>query len=584
MNAYSINFQIDRLLDELNATDWLRQNLFEITRTPIYDTYPNQVENALEIAMELQKGKVNIAFLAPMQSGKTGTLNALCNYILPSMGYLKKGQNVIFVTSMRDTDLYNQNFTVLSGNNSLYDFVKREKIHSRIYVLKINKFFQKPDPQRIVEQAGIKLVIRDEDQYGSGDESTFDIGFFNNLRSELPNMPLLSVSATPFDILEAAEHNQDIQIIEGVRPDNYFGISEMLELGIVEENSEFEPVICQTINGGIIYLLTDKMRAYINHLNSFEFGLGIIRVNKLQEGENLRDVVNAGYSGQVIPILIGCGSGCDYNIKEGIARVVQHVCNEGKKIMLIVVNALSAGKDLGQLKQYVRFCIEMRSKQIANAVQGLPGRICGYHNNRDIKVMAKLEILEHYAEFENDYEKFYDSEWRKMLAAIGVYQISTQVSLKWAERTGRKCKVLTSQEFSLDDLRNPGTWKYLPEELYSEPTKRDALMELFEPAFYNNPQKGFKLRIPDVNVRIYTNYGRPKDNRVAKLWNKATTGADYYTITFMKKDYKAGILISNLPPNHPKNVLGFQGIKVVWPDTPYVSKGITEMANGSMYN
>ncbi len=584
MNAYSINSQIDRLLDELNATDWLRQNLYEITRTPIYDTFPNQVENALEIAMELIQGKLNLAFLAPMQSGKTGTLNALCNYILPSMGYLKKDQNVIFVTSMRDTDLYNQNFTVLSGNSSLYDFANREKMSSRIYVLKINKFFQKPDPQRIVEQAGIKLVIRDEDQYGSGEDSTFDVGFFDNLRMELPEMPLLSVSATPFDILEAAEHNQDIQIVEGVRPNNYFGITEMLELRLVEDNSDFEAVISHPTKGGIVYLLTEKMQEYMNHLNRFEFGLGIIRMSKLQEGERLREVVNGCYSGEVTPILIGCGSGCDYNIREGIARVEQHVCNEGKKILLIVVNALSAGKDLGRLKQYTRFCIEMRSKQIANAVQGLPGRICGYHNNRDIKVIAKLEILEHYAEFENDYEKFYDSNWRQRLATLNVYQISTQVSLKWTEKTGRKCKVLSSQEFSLDDLRNPATWKYLPEELYCEPTKRDALMELFEPAFYNNPQKGFKLRIPDVNVRIYTNYGQPKDNRVAKLWNKANKGDDYYTITFMKKDYKAGILISNLPHDHPKNALGFQGIKVVWPDTPYISKGTTEMTNGSMYN
>ena len=517
------------------------------------------------------KTNKSITLVAPMQSGKTST------YFDVAIDAIKNGivKKIVIFSGNRETMLRDQTMDRVSKNELLKD------VTEVVWGPDLKKY----NPDIFTNT----LYIWDESHYGQSDEQEVD-----NFCSKCGICPLgldsfqsvyyLSVSATPFDILEAAEHNQDIQIVEGVRPNNYFGITEMLELRLVEDNSDFEAVISHPTKGGIVYLLTEKMQEYMNHLNRFEFGLGIIRMSKLQEGERLREVVNGCYSGEVTPILIGCGSGCDYNIREGIARVEQHVCNEGKKILLIVVNALSAGKDLGRLKQYTRFCIEMRSKQIANAVQGLPGRICGYHNNRDIKVMAKLEILEHYAEFENDYEKFYDSNWRQRLATLNVYQISTQVSLKWTEKTGRKCKVLSSQEFSLDDLRNPGTWKYLPEELYCEPTKRDALMELFEPAFYNNPQKGFKLRIPDVNVRIYTNYGQPKDNRVAKLWNKANKGDDYYTITFMKKDYKAGILISNLPPDHPKNAMGFQGIKVVWPDTPYISKGTTEMTNGSMYN
>ena len=44
------------------------------------------------------------------------------------------------------------------------------------------------------------------------------------------------------------------------------------------------------------------------------------------------------------------------------------------------MQALSAGKDLKSQKEHVRFVIEIK-RQLANVVQGLPGRICGYHSN-----------------------------------------------------------------------------------------------------------------------------------------------------------------------------------------------------------
>ena len=37
-----------------------------------------------------------------------------------------------------------------------------------------------------VKYNNVVLIIRDEDQYGCGKESSFDYGFFKNLRNVLP--------------------------------------------------------------------------------------------------------------------------------------------------------------------------------------------------------------------------------------------------------------------------------------------------------------------------------------------------------------------------------------------------------------
>ena len=57
-----------------------------------------------------------------------------------------------------------------------------------------------------------------------------------------------------------------------------------------------------------------------------------------------------------------------------------------KKVLLIVVNALTAGKDLGDLKQYIRLVVETRKLAVANGSQGLVGRLCGYHDNRNVRI------------------------------------------------------------------------------------------------------------------------------------------------------------------------------------------------------
>lgn len=141
--------------------------------------YVNEILNSLRIAIELQKGTINNAFLAPMQSGKTGTIKHLCNLILPKIKFIKEHESILFLTSMTDKDLKYQNMRALEG----YD--------SNIYVMPMHKF--KSHGLAQIDNFNVKLIVRDEDQYGCGKESSFDTAFFNNIRKLVPDLPLLSV-------------------------------------------------------------------------------------------------------------------------------------------------------------------------------------------------------------------------------------------------------------------------------------------------------------------------------------------------------------------------------------------------------
>jgi hypothetical protein len=196
------NAEIETLLNELNAPQSLEENIIDTLhnakRTGIF---PNQIINALRLGQSIKEGNQNMAFVASMQSGKSGTVYFLCNYVLPALGLINKYESILFVTSMRDTDLYDQNCRVL--HKECYGAATGDMKPSNIKVMKMSDFFNHPNPHKVVNEFDVQLIVRDEDQYGCGDESSFQIAFFNELRRRIPDIKLLAVIATPYYILDA---------------------------------------------------------------------------------------------------------------------------------------------------------------------------------------------------------------------------------------------------------------------------------------------------------------------------------------------------------------------------------------------
>jgi len=139
---------------------------------------------------------------------------------------------------------------------------------------------------------------------------------------------------------------------------------------------------------------------------------------------------------------------------------------------LVVVNALSAGKDLGDLKKYVRLVIETRKNAVANGSQGLIGRICGYHKNKNIKIVGSLPVLENYAALENDSKVMNDPKFISSTLELGL-DLSTQ--LKKGANTKTKIKYnQTIKKFNASDIRKetPALRRLISTNLMWEDLKR----------------------------------------------------------------------------------------------------------------
>ena len=528
--------------------------------------YSNEIINALKISKALVEGNLNVALVAPMQSGKTGTIKYLCNIILREINYLKKDQTVFFTTSMRDRALYDQNCHSL------------ESYGGNILVCKIDR----------LKQVGLSdlghyraaLMVRDEDQYGCGEDSTFDFTFFKNIRKVFPQMPIVMVSATPYDIMDAENHGFDVSIVKGERSEKYFGITEMLKQNLVMDlprnyqhissNDDGESIISDQIKEGIVFLKNSKN------------GLGIIRCNKTKEAAYLKSQLKSLSKNEGIEtFIIGSRHECDFSIKEGLKMLPHMVERQDKKVVLIVMQALSAGKDLKTLKEKVRFVIEIKKRQLANIVQGLPGRICGYHLNRTVKIYACKEVMEHFSEFENDPSVIKDDKWiNKLYYDQKIVSLSTHTKLQNQVRKGEYRAVLEIKEYTIKDL-----FDHNIENELSFLSKRsiDKIITFFHKDFYNKNSRQSYLVDPKTNVYAST-YSSYTTNSFINNWKTKINDNMKKVFKKIKDNCYYGVLIANYPIDHPKNKLGFCGIRVYRCGEKEVLKRLSSTINLSMYD
>jgi hypothetical protein len=574
------NAEIEALLKELNAPESLEQNIIDtLLNTKRTGIFPNQIINALRLGVSIKEGNQNMAFVASMQSGKSGTIYFLCNYVLPAIGLIREYESILFVTSMRDTDLYAQNCRVLQRD--YYDASLDQIKPSKLKVMKMSDFFNHPNPHKVVNEYDVQLIVRDEDQYGCGDESCFQVAFFNELRRRIADIKLLAVSATPYDILDAQFNGDaDVDVIVGVRPPQYYGISEMLRDGLIEDiPNDFKPLQSQRLDGETFYSIHPKVDEYVDYLINFDDGLGIIRESNTSRASELRRLLLERYKKNCKVILIGSNSNCDLSINEGIKEISDLILRRGKRVVLIIVQALTAGKDLGILKEKVRFGIEPRDKQLANGAQGITGRFCGYHLNRNFKLMASLELLNHYSKFEQDWEIFTDPEWRNDLFNAKVRGLSTHTKFIKNQSQGvftpiEKIDFISYDELITDYGRNK--LQFIDEEAYYR------LLSYFQPTFFNVETKGARFNQRGVTVRIASSYNQ-NSNRVYKTWN-CDLKSDFGSVFFKKNQYNYGLLISNYPADDIRNKTGVTGVKIITSGEREWRTQETLVQNNSMYS
>lgn len=382
-----------------------------------HDVFSTQATFAQRIFAEFGKGHQVVIAQAPMQFGKTGTQFYLANALIGS----HYNKNVLFLTSMSDISLYKQNRDALT--NRLY-----KGTESRIKVLKLSDF--KKDPAYYINKMNVGYVFFDECDYGSGASSSIDESFFRYINTEFSEVKCLLISATPYDALYSLHLEQmNGTVVQAQAPATYFGVKDMLTYDMVEDlgsfryleaegeevDEDFDPEEDEIVfDEPQVFHLTDRFYSYVEDFvhSSDEGGLAIIRTTgrgDYNNPETIKNLLDEEFSDKMEVIVVGVKHD---DIADTINKDLPNlVLREGKKVLLIVINALTAGKDLGEMKKYVRLVIETRNKQIANTCQGLVGRVCGYHNNRDIRIIAHVKSLEYYVALEEDYTNIFDDDF-----------------------------------------------------------------------------------------------------------------------------------------------------------------------------
>jgi len=419
------------------ATLTLAKSYIQIEDIPDFEDengiFNSQIKFAYDIFHAFLENDIVIA-KAPMQFGKTGSMFFLANELLRFIMHSK--ENVVFMTSMSDTALFIQNQESLSKKRYI---TKGNKIRSNIVVKKMFPDFKK-NAEKYIKEFNIKYLIFDECDYGSGNKSLFNKTFFNRLKKENFPIKVLLVSATPYCALNAVFNKElDAAIVDADIPDNYFGVSEMLRLDMITDLHDIygdgsnEPynIISRgkdkSINlseeftsdlnwfmkqegGGIsiIRAKNDVEAKLIKSLSVSHFKNQMDIISDSDDSEDLDDLDDSDFSAisvgvNSIPIKEVLGDGGQF--------LYNKVVNNEKKVLLIVINALTAGKDLGDLKDYVRLVVESRSRAVANGSQGLVGRLCGYHKNRNLRIIASKKVLSLYSKMEINAEVMCDNDF-----------------------------------------------------------------------------------------------------------------------------------------------------------------------------
>lgn len=336
--------------------------------------HDNQNEAASSVEMFFQAEHRHVILTAQMQSGKTGTFHNIIERMHTS-GLVSKS---ILLCGMSDENLYNQAVRDASEYNSLLVDTGKLKVK---YLQHLNRF-------NISGTFRDALIIIDESDRDSKVGSRMDkllsrAGIPINGNTSIlkeRNIYIVSVSATPFaEYSDVVHKNSHEKSIVHLRPGtNYIGIKDNVE------HNNFHPIF--DIEGNPIKFKdivergpTPKYSIIRYDPRSIEFSVFKKLAN--ENGWGLF-VDRANYH--------QCPEELPYQI-DSINAILS--TRPTRPSLILVHGKYRAGIVLSD-KQYIQMVWEnSKAPKTDTIVQGLIGRVCGYHNNHNILNFVSENLL-----------------------------------------------------------------------------------------------------------------------------------------------------------------------------------------------
>lgn len=414
------------ILDYLNQfeNDTFRKVTDATDEAYIYDA---QIEAAKEVVSELASNVLrtnHVILVAKMQSGKTGTCNAIANIVMNTQ--LRKDmavRKVLFITGMNDCGLASQTYEraiqqIIKANDAnVYDGTKQTSDikNPKFYVLKNSNL------KKFEKNLNGCLIFIDEAHFGSRERNVLTkfmqskgIDWKNKIDLIRNNIYIVSVSATPFEEI-VSDTIDSKPMVELKTDESYIGVSQYLEKGLIHDASKDD-----VTDGTIFEYIQD---AYDRMIENSERGIVIVRTRKFDEiyqnqfvkdNFEIYEMYASGSKIEYDKLNIRLNEMVEKNNSNNRlyyrSRRDERVTAEPenfKPLLVLIKGAFRAGITLSASAKDLIYMVYDFSAEANATAQALLGRMCGYrdleHAIFNTHFYLNSRFAQMYSEWENDF-------------------------------------------------------------------------------------------------------------------------------------------------------------------------------------
>lgn len=365
-----------------------------------YNIYEQQIKAVKEIVEEFEQRQRWVILTAQMQSGKTTTY-----YLTATVMLMKRLVNKVIIFSGNNENelkiqinkekeklikhLKSDPSCLDTFGNSMNIYELIDNIRENLIVLWGGHDMKKYEGHYLTDKV---LYIWDE-SHAAQDKKNMPAkflkdceisgcGYQDNLEEQQSYM--LSVSATPFSEISDNKHeNQTKSIVNLEVNNNYHGLKKMIEKGLIKSYyyNDWKEHLAQTLNH---YKRQEPKYALIR-----------LRENRVVSGDELiRIISNAGWNYKTFD------SSKDSDLRDTTGLKSQPRTHT----VVILKGKCRMGKVVP--KQFIAFCMETSKKSNTDVIlQGLLGRMCGYHSYNNVEVHLSHHVFEN-CNGTNEFEKY----------------------------------------------------------------------------------------------------------------------------------------------------------------------------------